>query len=65
MSIPMSVGDALLFIDFSLKYYKRLKNTPQELRAAKNGVEQIQTILIVLGRTLDNKTSFLAQDREM
>ena len=59
------MGDALTFIDFSLRIYKRLKNTPEELRAAKNGVEQIQTILIVLGRTLDNKTSFLAQDREM
>ena len=65
MSIPISVGDALTFIDFSLKIYKRLKNAPEELSAAKNGVEQIQTILIVLGRTLDDKTSCLAQDRDM
>ena len=57
--------DVLDLIDLAPKTYKRLKNAPEELGAAKIGVEKIQKILRVLNRTLDDKTSFLAQDLEM
>ena len=65
MSSPLSVRDVLDLIDLAPKTYKRLKNAPEELGAAKIGVEKIQKILTVLNRTLDDKTSFLAQDLEM
>jgi len=65
MSLGIGVSDIIFFINQTLILYGQCKGAPAELQAAGTTVDQMRTVLEVLGGAINDRKSFIAKQPAM